>query len=827
MSKDEPRIRVQKSNRIVHESLEEVAGLVFEKVYRQADYTLTKIIDDNDKAEEEGQCLNVLAFLGGRGRGKTSSMCSFFSYLNKLQNENEWSGLSRRKDVQFLTIPYIDAAMLAEAEYIIDVILAQMWDEFAKYVNGSNKRHDVRFERLERDIKQQFIDVRKAYLILKEREEGKEISKDLNIPVPTALHELAASINLRQELQQLINNYLDIFSYDSPKEKKDFYLVIAIDDIDMSGQKAHFILEQIRRFLCMPKVIVLITADIDRLQLACESRYVRIYPDHNDRRKFINEYLEKVLPYNMRIYMPEIRERHSSIPVETEAKGTLGLKCDDEKNMILECIARTCGIYFDGYRRKRHFLQNQSMRSMVNYFEQMVRMKDDFLTWLKIDLKERIIERIIDTEQKKFMNELLSKDYEDVNGCVITYVAEKLPNSFYGYYEFDIRDWSVGQALYLCRMFEENDARNTEFVNAVIMLYSIMMKHVEEEDQDRGMELRQSVIGNSLWGEQEYGLISSEGGSTAFCLSFDHVGRLELSIYNLPGKTLQELDPEEVFDRLVAGCEEDIIAWAYALLFVEIDVKDEQDETESVEFNVQAEGREILSIRLPEDEEKDTDEGQKEERGEAERESALLSRYSLEISLHPRTNARKSYLTNAFCNSAKMESQTDKILSGALKGLADWINDNTEKKLDAEAKDELVKKAKEHLLDQMRDVLAVQEPQNKLENNIEIIYSISKVLSRQSKTYEFEPSEAYAMLVSSYKIIEKELKKRDQYFRKDVLLEEEPGFAKEFMNSPQAKVLLCSDRLTESVREKFEGKLGDLLVEYRMRTTVKKGKGKG
>ena len=63
----------------------------------------------------------------------------------------------------------------------------------------------------------------------------------------------------------------------------------------MSSDKAYSVLEQIRRFLRIEHVIVLATADIDRLQRACESRYQTIYLDEVDRAHFVNEYLEKVL----------------------------------------------------------------------------------------------------------------------------------------------------------------------------------------------------------------------------------------------------------------------------------------------------------------------------------------------------------------------------------------------------------------------------------------------------------------------------------------------------------------------------------------------------
>lgn len=826
MSTEGVRIKIQQSNRIVNESLEKIENLVFEKQYLQADSTLAKIIHDNS-VYKEGLCLDVLAFLGGRGRGKTSAMCSYFSYLNKLQKENVWSEVSKiveRDNIHFLSIPYIDAAMLAEAEYIIDVILAEMWDEFENYVKESPRAHEVNFERLERDIKQKFIDVRKAYLLLKEREEGKTVSIEKEIPVPSALHELASGVNLQQKLQSLIDDYLSIFQYE---KGNNCYLIIAIDDIDMSGKKAHYILEQIRRFLCMKKVIVLITADIDRLQIACEARYKDIYADANDRRKFINEYLEKVLPYNMRIYMPEIRERHDSIIVETEARDVLKLQSGDEKNMILECMAKKCGIYFDGGRRKRHFLQNQSMRSMVNYFEQMVRMKDNCLAWLKVDLKERIIERIIDIEQKNFMNELLAKDYEDVNNSIITYVA--MQNTMHVHYDMDIYENSMGQALHLCRVYEDLDAKNTEFINAVILLYSIIMQQIDGE-------LKKSIIGGSLWGESEYGLISTEAASSPFCMSFDLVGALELFIEEISERELRETDFQAMLNKIVEDNRDGITAWLCCMLFVSI------GEEESVEYEVLKDQRESITMLTPYDLGMEEDDFASmygyEKPDVVDMENAEMNDddvlYDWTITLCPRINAKKGYLTNAFGNYQERYRELEKMLFGALTELARWVHSRTEEpgaeqeirrkslknRTNKKKEEEYLKKLTKSLLEDIKDIISEKQSECGLENQVEILYNIGKVLAEQGKTDESSPREAYKMLVSGYKMVEKELQKRDDYFNKKVKLKPETRFAREFTNSPQAKVLLQGTSLTELQREIFERKLGTLLVEFRNKLTV-------
>lgn len=368
------------SNRIKYEDLNDIEQSVFEDIYREADKTLYKIVEDEQKYktkdEKDQNSLNVISFLGERGRGKTSAMLSFFSYLNVLQTKCPWSKFFKAEnpnlpEIRFVTLPYIDAAMLAENEYIVDVILAEMWDKFEKAIRKNlYVIHDGSCtEYQEQKIKKAFIDVRKAYLEMKEREKDSVKDGEKDIPIPGALHELATSVNLRCELQSLTKLYLGYFGTDEAGSVKETYLVIPIDDVDMSSEKAHSVLEQIRRFWRIEHVIVLVTADIDRLQRACESRYQNIYMDEADREHFVNEYLEKVLPYNMRVYMPELSEKQGEIIVETRAKELLGLKSTNEKDMIMEYMAKECGIYFDGNWRRRHFLQNHSMRSLVNYFE--------------------------------------------------------------------------------------------------------------------------------------------------------------------------------------------------------------------------------------------------------------------------------------------------------------------------------------------------------------------------------------------------------------------------------------------------------------------------
>ncbi len=58
----------------------------------------------------------------------------------------------------------------------------------------------------------------------------------------------------------------------------------------------------------------------------CALRYKDMNEDKMDVEKFINEYLEKVLPYNNRIYLPELMIRHNDIHLMTSAKEKYSLE---------------------------------------------------------------------------------------------------------------------------------------------------------------------------------------------------------------------------------------------------------------------------------------------------------------------------------------------------------------------------------------------------------------------------------------------------------------------------------------------------------------------
>ena len=155
---DKRVIHIDTVNKVKIETIDEMENSIFTDIYHRSYDMLVKTVQDNDeyikyktvqdndkyikyKAVQDNDeyikykedripetISNTISFLGNRGRGKTSAMLSFLFNLDKLQNKyakkaGGFNAEFHRNNYIFL--PYIDAAMLAKKEYVLDVVLAK------------------------------------------------------------------------------------------------------------------------------------------------------------------------------------------------------------------------------------------------------------------------------------------------------------------------------------------------------------------------------------------------------------------------------------------------------------------------------------------------------------------------------------------------------------------------------------------------------------------------------------------------------------------------------------------------------------------------------
>ena len=107
-------------------------------------------------------------------------------------------------------------------------------------------------------------------------------------------------------------------------EKSDTQLLIAIDDLDLCNQAAYKLAEQIRKYLIIPHVVIVMAVKNDQLQLAIQEKNINEYKElirytkktdnmgirnelDNEIKNMAERYVAKLIPIARRIYMPKMQ----------------------------------------------------------------------------------------------------------------------------------------------------------------------------------------------------------------------------------------------------------------------------------------------------------------------------------------------------------------------------------------------------------------------------------------------------------------------------------------------------------------------------------------
>ena len=186
---------------------------------------------------------NIIGFLGERGSGKTSCLYSMKEIFFGNKDTKAFSD-----DTEFLHV--IDPSFFDEHHNILEIFLGELYHEYEKMVEpwermSNTDRQKIRnlhgwFAKVRQSVK--FLSVQK--LELPEEEEG--------------LSALSEGVNLRLLVSELVRAYLIC------RGKR--YLVISIDDIDLNIREAYRMMEQIRKYLVVPNVVILMAAKLEQLK---------------------------------------------------------------------------------------------------------------------------------------------------------------------------------------------------------------------------------------------------------------------------------------------------------------------------------------------------------------------------------------------------------------------------------------------------------------------------------------------------------------------------------------------------------------------------------
>ena len=237
-------------NRIVVENINKdtIKSSIFSEPYHYILSALDHYIDalsdnrDNDLKGNDMWRNNIFTFIGERGSGKTSCMRSIVHLLEDPRNSQLDNVVLKSN---FYALDMIDPSFIDNESNIIGVILATLYKKFLDHSQDINEGLKIKlaesFARVQHDFSRMMT-------------ERAIPDDDLE-----ALSSLSAAIDLRTSMQDLIDKFMKYMG----KEKA--ILLIPVDDIDLYSKAATIMVEQIRKYLVLPNVLVVMAVKLDQL----------------------------------------------------------------------------------------------------------------------------------------------------------------------------------------------------------------------------------------------------------------------------------------------------------------------------------------------------------------------------------------------------------------------------------------------------------------------------------------------------------------------------------------------------------------------------------
>lgn len=273
------------------------------------------------KGSMNGMGNNILVFSGQRGQGKTSFMQSIAKWLKEdvraediFKDEGcpkEWKETVRNvKQHSFIVLESIDPSSFAKEESVLQVLLTRLFYLFDRQIKSERScgiKSDREKMRMVNDITPLF---RKCFKNIDYLKLGRE--KDWGIDNLEDLAQISSSAAFKENLQNLIDRLLELVC---KKADENQFLVVPIDDTDLATEEVFHICEDIRNYLSIANVIVLIAVDFRQLTYAITQKYMGNYAtllaqnigfEALECYDIAAQYLEKVLPVGHRINLPRI-----------------------------------------------------------------------------------------------------------------------------------------------------------------------------------------------------------------------------------------------------------------------------------------------------------------------------------------------------------------------------------------------------------------------------------------------------------------------------------------------------------------------------------------
>lgn len=299
---------------------------------------------------------NIIAFIGERGSGKSSCM---YSVVNVLSKEKEKAG-------DFVFLDTLDPSFFDDNHNILQLIIGKMYGQFRKDMDRLAGEEDYKIH----EVVKKFQDVKSHLKFLEDKPEYVE-DNELE-----ELSQLSAGVELRSSLLRLIDNYLQMLNAKM--------LIVTIDDIDLNTEQAYDMAEQIRKYLILPNVVILLAAKLDQFTDVVRLKLTKQYSSLLSKERLADDaitemadrYVKKLLPLENRIYMP-LNEVYIERPLIIERGDEKSAPYKSIKMAVPELIFQKCRYLFYNTRGTTSQIVPRNLRDLRLLVSMLYRMPDN------------------------------------------------------------------------------------------------------------------------------------------------------------------------------------------------------------------------------------------------------------------------------------------------------------------------------------------------------------------------------------------------------------------------------------------------------------------
>jgi energy-coupling factor transporter ATP-binding protein EcfA2 len=525
---------------------------LFLKQYQLAAEHVEEIVSASDKSIKAKECSNeffssveisvpaadhlnnIIAFTGDRGQGKSSAMEIFTDALKNKNNEIIKFGEKTRL-TNFLKLETIDPSTFENIHNIVEVVVAKMFniikDQLEKSPGGSRNYR----------IFDKFQKVYECLSLIRNPRLLEKLEYDYEGSIQKIAH-IGDSTMLKKHMYELVSEYLSLMG----KTHMQNFLVIPMDDLDINIELAYKMSEQIRKYLLIPNVIIVMAIKIEQLKYCVELQYrkeldILIKSDCRINKQepisMAAKYIEKLIPDGRKISLPQIKVIASNNEDKTiieyirtdggskqrdllEKYRELGVE-----RTILGYIYEKTGLVFVKPANQVHPLIPNTLRELVNLLSVLGKMGEgksiDNLTAFENYMLNTWIPGNLDDGYIRIINGF----YQGYDFAVHSLLCPMLLNILEKYenYTLQIKEdkefdelklrffrkaenqYTLGDVLSLLAFinYRYYDSEMKMFVFAVKTLYSIIMNKMALEDRhtdkDKPKDLFRFVNGD-IWG---------------------------------------------------------------------------------------------------------------------------------------------------------------------------------------------------------------------------------------------------------------------------------------------------------------------------------------